>query len=257
MRTRRDLKTALANFPAIFNTPNTGFQEIEPMSHVEANLATVYGNRFEGLEDYRNRVWRVLIEDYFQSFINPGAAVLDLGCGYGEFINNIRCGEKLGMDLNPNTARILGPDVRFLQQDCSTPWSLPNESLDVVFTSNFFEHLPDKAALGRTLDQAERCLRPGGILIAMGPNIKCLPGLYWDFWDHYLPLTDVSLCEGLNVHGFEVVKRIERFLPYSMVGRARYPMVFLRAYLKIPLAWRFWGRQFLLVGRKPFCGDKA
>jgi hypothetical protein len=26
---------------------------------------------------------------------------LDLGCGYGEFVNNIRCGMKFAMDMNP------------------------------------------------------------------------------------------------------------------------------------------------------------
>lgn len=46
----------------------------------------------------------------------------------------------------------------------------------------FFEHLPDKAHLLRTLGQIRRCLKPGGCLIAMGPNIKYLPGRYWDFF---------------------------------------------------------------------------
>src|SRR5690349_4707454 len=140
------------------------------MSHVEGNLAAVYHQRFEGRQDYRSRVWVALLQDFFQPLIPGQARALDLGCGYGEFINNVRCGEKFGMDLNPNTARILAPEVKFLQQDCSAPWALPEASLDVVFTSNFFEHLPDKASLGRTLDQALRCLRPGGRLIAMGPN---------------------------------------------------------------------------------------
>jgi hypothetical protein len=34
------------------------------------------------------------------------------------------------------------------------------------------------------------------------------------------------------------------------VGR-KYPLVFLRAYLKLPLAWKLLGKQFLLVARKP------
>ena len=59
-------------------------------------------------------------------------------------------------------------DVRFLQQDCSTRWPCDDQSLDVVFTSNFFEHLPSKDALKLTLEEAFRCLKPGGKLLAHG-----------------------------------------------------------------------------------------
>ncbi len=74
--------------------------------------------------------------------------VLDLGCGYGEFINTIRCRNKYAMDLNPDAPRFLSQDITFLHQDCSRRWQLPDASLDVVFTSNFFEHLPDKVGAG-------------------------------------------------------------------------------------------------------------
>ncbi len=214
-------------------------------------LATIYSKRFEGAEAYRNQVWRVLIADFFAQWISKDATVLDLGCGYGEFINNVPAAKKFGMDLNPDTARRLNSGIQFIQQDCSATWPLPDNTLDVVFTSNFFEHLPDKRTLSSTLTQTLRCLKPGGRLIAMGPNIKYLPGAYWDFWDHYLPLTEASLDESLRVHGFEIVRNIARFLPYTMAHGPRYPIFFLKAYLKIPLAWRIFGKQFVLVARKP------
>jgi predicted SAM-dependent methyltransferase len=59
------------------------------------------------------------------------------------------------------------------------PWDVPAESLDVVFTSNFLEHLPDKASVEQTVKEAGRALKPGGRLICMGPNVKYLPGAYW------------------------------------------------------------------------------
>ena len=94
------------------------------MTHGENELAAIYDQRFKGKQNYRNRVWRVLIDDFMQTYIPPDAAVLDIGCGYGEFINNARCRIKFGMDMNPDTAKRLSADVRFLQQDCSTPWNL-------------------------------------------------------------------------------------------------------------------------------------
>jgi SAM-dependent methyltransferase len=227
------------------------------MTHSENELAVIYDQRFKGKRNYRDRVWRTLIEDFIQDYIPPDAAVLDIGCGYGEFINNVRCRAKWGMDLNPNTAKLLSAEVQFLQQDCSTDWNLPEASLDVIFTSNFFEHLPGKQALASTLKQAFRALRPGGNLIAMGPNIKYLPGAYWDFWDHYLPLTEMSLKEALSIHGFEVIRCVGRFLPYTMAHGVQYPIFCLKLYLKTPLAWRFWGRQFFLVARRPKAGSDS
>src|SRR5580698_3146904 len=110
-------------------------------------LRRIYGARFEKNLNYRRRVWDVLVREFFQGYVSPAAAVLDLGCGYGEFINAIHCGQKLAMDLNPDAPRFLEADVRFLQQDCSARWQCTDGSLDAVFTSNFFEHLPSKSAL--------------------------------------------------------------------------------------------------------------
>jgi SAM-dependent methyltransferase len=218
------------------------------MMYEAKELETIYGQRFEGRREYRNRVWQVLIGSFFQKFVRSEDSVLDLGCGYGEFINNIRCRTKYGMDLNPTAGRMLASGVHFFQQDCSAQWPLGESSLDVVFTSNFFEHLPDKRALAATLTQVLRCLKPGGKLIAMGPNIKFLPGAHWDFWDHHLPLTELSLSEGLRNLGFTIERCYPRFLPYTMVHSPEYPPIFVRMYLALPIAWRLLGRQFLVVG---------
>jgi SAM-dependent methyltransferase len=219
-------------------------------AETSADLQRIYEARFAKSAAYRKRVWKILVPQFFQQFIRSDAAVLDLGCGYGEFINEVRCGAKFAMDLNPDARGFLDPSIAFLEQDCTVQWQIAPASLDVVFTSNFFEHLPDKTALGRTLEQAHRCLRSGGHLIAMGPNIRFLPGAYWDFWDHYLPLTELSLGEGLANRGFEVVKSVDRFLPYTLVRQREYPDLCLQFYLKLPLVWRFLGRQFVVVAQK-------
>lgn len=214
------------------------------------DLEQIYRIRFAESHAYRNRVWQVLTAQFFQRYIALDSVVLDLGCGYGEFINNIRCATKYAMDLNQGAVEYLDKNVVFLRQSCASPWEMRDSSLDAVFTSNFFEHLPDKGALSLTLDQAARCLKPGGQIICLGPNIKCLPGRYWDFWDHHLPLTELSLREGLETHGFAVTECHPRFLPYTMIGGPRYPLVFVSIYLRVRLAWRFLGRQFLVIGRR-------
>jgi SAM-dependent methyltransferase len=219
-------------------------------SQLSVELQRIYSIRFSGLEAYRNEVWKILVSQFFSQWIGAENSVLDLGCGYGEFINNISAKEKFAMDLNPAAKHRLARTVRLMQQDCSKTWPLEDDSLDVVFTSNFFEHLPSKRSLEETLLEAYRCLRPNGCLIALGPNVKHLSGSYWDFFDHHLPLTDRSVTEALLMAGFRIERTIERFLPYSMSQGFRPPIWILRLYLKMPSVWRIFGKQFLVVGRK-------
>ena len=215
------------------------------------DLKEIYRRRFPGNLDYRNRVWQVLTADHFSRWIGPSDRVLDLGCGYCQFINNIVCAGKYGMDLNPSAVEHAAGNVTLIQQDCSTRWPFDDNFLDIVFTSNFFEHLPTKGALENTLREAIRCLKPSGQLIALGPNIRYLAEHYWDFFDHHLALSDKSLVEVLEKTGFVVSESIPRFLPFTMVNSPEYPLVFLRIYLRLRVIWTLLGKQFLVVVRKP------
>jgi hypothetical protein len=102
-----------------------------------------------------------------------------------------------------------------------------------------------------TIAEVYRCLKPNGLLICLGPNIKYVPGAYWDFWGHNIPLTELSVAEVLKLSGFNIVESIARFLPYSMSNEARLPpLIFVRLYLRIRFAWSLLGKQFLVIGRK-------
>jgi len=215
-----------------------------------SELRQIYDARFSGKTAYRIQVWRVLAR-FFGQWLPSTGAVLDLGAGYCEFINNAAAGAKYAMDLNPDVARKAAPGVTVFQQDCTDPWPLADGSLHGVFTSNFLEHLPSKAAVSATLSQAYRCLKPGGRFIAMGPNIKYLPGAYWDFFDHYVELTELSLAEALTSCHFAIEKLVPRFLPYTMSHGRQYPVWMLRLYLSTPFLWRLFGKQFLVVARVP------
>ena len=192
-----------------------------------------------------------MLSHFFSQWIAPDSAVLDLGCGWCEFINSAVCRLKYGMDLNPDAKRYANLEVTILQQDCSAQWAMEKASLDVVFTSNFLEHLPAKSALEKTLHEAFRALKPNGRFIAMGPNIKHVPGAYWDFFDHHLPLTELSLSEVLEKCGFQVEVQYAQFLPYTMSRGRQYPAWMLRMYLSAPFLWQLVGAQFLVVARKP------
>jgi SAM-dependent methyltransferase len=218
--------------------------------HSPAELQRLYAKRFGGKSEYRDKVWRVLVDEYFARWLPADGVVLDLGCGHCEFINNVRSKNRIGMDLNPDAVQQAAPGVQILTQSCSHPWAISDDSLDVVFSSNFFEHLYAKRDLRDTLTQAWRCLRPGGRIIALGPNIRYLPGEYWDFYDHYLPLTELSLGEVMIETGFTLEEQIARFLPYTMSRDGQPPIWMLSLYLKLKFAWRLFGKQFMVVARK-------
>ena len=214
------------------------------------DLKKIYQIRFSGLEEYRNAVWKILVKDFFAKWIEKDSVVLDLGCGYGEFINNVECCQTHAMDLNPDTRKTLNGDVLFHEQDCSQPWPFDPDSLDLIFTSNFFEHLSSKEVLDETVAHAKMALKPGGRIIALGPNISVLKGRYWDFWDHHVALSEQSLEELLCLHKFKIEKKIKKFLPFNMVRVNRKPLFLVSIYLKCRWFWPIWGKQFLIIAKK-------
>ena len=221
------------------------------MSNADRALEGQYRRRFEKEDATRQRVWKVLINSWFSRYTRDAQSVLDLGCGWGPFINQIDVSERYGLDLNPDAENHLHPGVQLLQQRADEPWPLEANRLDLVFSSNFLEHLPDRAAVSETLAEAYRCLRPGGTLVLMGPNIKHVGGAYWDFFDHYVPLTEASLVEATELVGFKTDTAIGRFLPFTMAGKPSPPSLFVAAYLRFRPAWWILGKQFLVVSVKP------
>lgn len=215
------------------------------------NHQAIYSTRFAGKEERRSQVWAVLTRHFFQSWIGESDVIVDLGAGYCEFINNIRGGRKYALDLNPAMASHCAADVQGLVHDVATTWPLPSESVDVIFSSNFLEHLHTKEHLQFCLQESHRVLRSGGRLLLLGPNIRFCPDVYWDFFDHHLPLSDRSLAEALKLAGFRIVKVTPKFLPYTMTGKLPDHPWLVRLYLALPTLWHIAGKQFFIAAEKP------
>lgn len=213
-------------------------------------LSQQYQRRFSDQAEYRNGVWQAIIRHVLAPHLSSAASVLDVGCGWGEFINNVDIRNRQAMDLNPDTASHLTDPVEFLQQDCATTWPLADNSLDIVFSSNFLEHLPDKKHVEDTISEIVRCLKPGGKCILIGPNIRFLPGAYWDFWDHHVAISDHSMVEALELKGLQIEQSIPRFLPYTMSEGRNPPLLLVNLFLRLPVLWPLFGKQFLIIAQK-------
>jgi SAM-dependent methyltransferase len=215
-------------------------------------LSELYRIRFEADElPRKNAIWKEICDEFLQRFVNPNGTVVDIACGYGEFLNNIQAARKIAVDLNPDAQKHLQPNVEFHLRSATELGAVVQREADVVFTSNFLEHLPDKKVLDTFLDQVKLALKAGGRYIILGPNLRYLPGAYWDFYDHHLGLTHLSLSEALLLKGFSIERCIPRFLPYTTQGALPTHPLLVKAFLKLPMAWPLLGKQFLIVARAP------
>jgi SAM-dependent methyltransferase len=215
-------------------------------------LARLYNRRFSGDELVDKRVlWSTLCRCFLDRYIDSGDTVLDLGAGRCEFINTVHATRKIAVDPNPATRELANSDVEVMPLLSTDLAPIGDAQIDVVFASNFLEHVADKDALLATLDECRRILRPNGYLLVLMPNVRYLPGRFWDYLDHHVPLTHVSLVEALELTGFAPERVIPRFLPYT-VKDSRLPVraELIELYLRLPLAWKIFGRQMFVAARR-------
>ena len=216
---------------------------------MEPQTTILYRKRFNKELDSRIKIWKVLCEDFFQKYIKPSNSVCDLGAGYCEFINNIKARERFAVDINPETKKYSVEGVKAII--CSSV-ALNNhlkKKMDVVFVSNFFEHLPTKEDLIRTLIEIKKVLKRKGLLIILMPNIRFVGSSYWDFLDHQLPLSDRSMVEALELNGFEIEEKKIRFLPYTTKSKLPKAPIFVKLYLKLVALHFLIGKQSLIIAR--------
>ncbi len=237
--------------PDIELNPQEKFPGSGGKKKLHKNLDLLYQGRFSKKEaECKARIWEVLCKHFFQEYVSPNDTVLDLGAGYCDFINNIQCREKLAVDLNDDTPSLAHTNVT-VQQASSTNLSfLADESIDVVFTSNFLEHLRTKEEALQTFNEVHRVLKKGGLFLILQPNIRHVGFEYWDFFDHHIALTEKSLIEGLLIKGFKIKRVISKFLPFTTKSKIPQHPFLVWLYLKVPLVWRVMGKQSFLVVEK-------
>ncbi len=185
---------------------------------------------------------------YLQQWIPDGAAVLDLACGYGDFIASVKnAGRRVGMDHNPQLPEFLPNDVEASIGDATDLRRFADGSFQVVFASNFLEHL-DHDAVDRCLAEVHRVLTPGGRIMLVQPNFRLAPKTYFDDYTHRTIFTDRSLSDLLVARGFDLVHVEPRFLPMTMKSRLRGGSRLIPLYLRLP--FRPLAGQMLHIGQR-------
>ena len=113
--------------------------------------------------------------DRLQKLVPPGCRGLDAGCGAGArdvFFYWQRGYDVYGVDAvdeNIVEARRLHPEIasRVSVADLREPLSYPDAIFDFVLCNAVIQHIEPAIALGTTLPEFARVLRPGGVLQLM------------------------------------------------------------------------------------------
>jgi len=216
------------------------------------NFERIYQYRFQNVDKAKKQVvWKAVAEFIFQKLNRP-AKILDPAAGLCEFINNVPSEEKWAVDMFAdfldkhaanNVKKVIGNSLEI---------SLPENYFDGVFISNFLEHLNSQEEVASLLEKLFRSMKKGGRIAVIGPNFKYCTNEYFDFADHTVILSELGLAEHLYGAGFEIREMHPRFLPLSFRSNGLLPVnkLTVGTYLNMPFAWRFMGKQFLLVAEK-------
>lgn len=202
-----------------------------------------HATRF-AFDERREILWRALCQYHFNKLIRPEFHVLELGAGYGHFINNIRCSQKSAIDQWPGLRQYVKPPVNVAVGSVTDLSFVGDRSVDFAFASNLFEHLT-QADFSAALSELRKKLRPGGTLNILQPNFRLAYREYFDDYTHVSIYSNVSLCDFLQANGFTIIESVPGFLPFSIKSSATpvYPWL-IRLYLSMP--WKIMAKQMFI-----------
>lgn len=214
-------------------------------------IKQIYSKRFSEEElNQKNKIWKILCENYFQKFIHQDDTILDIAAGHGEFINNIKAKRKIAVDINKEISKYFNPDVEVIISNAKRIKEIKDNTIDKIFLSNFLEHLDNTSEVLVVLQECFRMLKKGGLIIILQPNIYYVKEKYWFLIDHKTPLTHESLKEALNVTGFEIKLLKKKFLPYTTKSKIPKHSFFVKIYLKSNLLQNIFGKQIFVIAKK-------
>jgi hypothetical protein len=209
------------------------------------NQETYFETRFTP-DRQREVLWRTLYRYYFARLIAPTDCVLELGAGYGSFINEVVARRKIAVDSWAGFVNHLQPGIESWVCDVTDLSFLEPSSVNFVFASNLFEHI-SQDDLTTVLTQLKTALADNGTLNILQPNYYYSYREYFDDYTHRTIYTHTSICDFLEARGYEVVECRPRFLPLTLKSRLPVSPILIRLYLSFP--WKPLAKQMFIRAR--------
>ncbi len=194
----------------------------------------------------RKVLWRSLWKYHFSKYVQPKDCVLELGSGYGDFINSVEARRRVAVDSWPDFVRHLAPGVEGHVGNAVELSFLDDRSVNLAFASNLVEHLSQDDFV-RMLRELQRKLAIGGRLALLQPNFRYAFREYFDDYTHVAVYTHLGLCDLLRAEGFEILECYPKFLPLTIKSRFKVWPFLIWVYLNSPL--KPFGKQMLVVAR--------
>ena len=205
--------------------------------------ADAYHNTRLAHDPRRAVVWHSLWQYYFRHRIHADDCVLDLGCGYGDFINAVQARRRIAIDAWPGFPRHVAAGVETIVGSVTDVAGIDDASVNYAFASNLLEHL-SQADISAMLDGLQSKLRPGGTLTVIQPNWRFASREYFDDYTHVSIWSHVSLADFFRASGWDVLEVIPRFLPLTVKSRLPTHPWLIAAWLASPI--KPIGKQMLL-----------
>ena len=194
----------------------------------------------------RQTVWDALWRYHFRRIVPRDGCVLDLGCGYGDFINAVEAKRRIALDCWGGFPAHLAPGVEPIVSSVTDLSAIDDGSVDFAFASNLFEHV-SQADFATTLEALRSKLSGRGTLAILQPNWRYAYREYFDDYTHVAVYSHVSLADFLRAHGWEVIEVKPRFLPLTVKSRLPVWPSLIGLYLKLP--FKPLGKQMLIRAR--------
>ncbi len=194
----------------------------------------------------RAATWRALWKYHFRHRITADDAVLDLGAGYGDFINSVTAHRRIAVDNWPGLADHVPAGVEPIIAPVTDLRAIADNSIDFAFASNLFEHLTQEE-LVLSLRQIAKKLTTKGELCILQPNYRYAFREYFDDYTHRTPYSHIGLADLLRAQGWTVTQVVPRFLPLTLKSRLPAWGWLIGAYLSSPI--KPMGKQMMITAR--------
>lgn len=201
-----------------------------------SSAGSATANPYVGAYPYdsgRRAVWRAIARYVARDVADVGT-LIELGAGYCDFVNQFPARRKIAFDLNPEMRRWAAADVELRIESALALPGIDDGSADLVFGSNFLEHLRE-AELAVLLPRVRSVLSPRGRLVLLQPNHRRCAAHYFDDPTHVTIFDDRNITDCLARFGLRVVRLDPGLLPFSMNSRLPKSELLTALYLRSPL----------------------
>ncbi|MCU1422413.1 MAG: Methyltransferase type 11 [Microbacteriaceae bacterium] len=213
-----------------------------------ADSANTYFDSRLKFDKKRLVLWSALWDFSLSGIMAGRESIVELGAGWCDFINMATAKRRIAVDIWPGIVDAAGPGVEPHVGFADDLDFLEDSTIDAIFASNLVEHLTHEQ-FDSMLTEADRVLKPGGIVVLVQPNYRLAYKRYFDDFTHVSMWSEVSLGDFFASKGWTVERAQAKYMPFSVKSRLPVSRFAIRSYLASPI--KPLAGQMLVVASKP------